>query len=650
MALYDHLGAHPEDRDGTGGTRFAVWAPNAEAVSVICDGNGWTPGADELWGSPGGVWEGFVPGFGRGDRYKFAVRTRTGELLEKSDPFAFHAERPPATASVCWDLSRHRWEDAAWVDRRRDTDWLKAPVSVYEAHLGSWRRPKDGRRFFSYHELAAALCDHCETYGFTHLELMPITEFPFDGSWGYQATGYFAPTSRFGTPDDFMSFVDVCHRRGVGVIIDWVPAHFPTDRHSLARFDGTCLYEHADPRQGYHPDWNTLIFNYGRDEVRRFLTASARFWIEKYHIDGLRVDAVASMLYLDYSRKAGEWVPNKYGGRENLEAIDFLKELNVELHRDFPGVLTIAEESTSWGGVSHPTYNGGLGFSLKWDMGWMNDTLRYFHREPLYRSYHQGELTFRSVYQFSENYMLPLSHDEVVHGKGALLDKMPGDVWQKFANLRLLYANQWLNPGKKLLFMGCELAQWTEWNHDAQLDWALEGQPYHDGVRRFLGDLNHLYKARPALHATDCDPAGFRWVTGDDAARSALAFLRRTADGSKNLLCAFNFTPVPRPDYRLGVPVAGYYKEVLNSDAGIYQGGNVGNQGGVYSEAVPAHGFEHSILANLPPLAAVVFDALTGQAVPPRPAKAPTSPDRPVSPDRQGGDPSPTPPPPAAKR
>ncbi|MEM9702644.1 MAG: 1,4-alpha-glucan branching protein GlgB, partial [Planctomycetota bacterium] len=537
MALYDHLGAHPEDRDGSSGTRFAVWAPNAESVSVICDGNGWTPGADDLWGSSSGVWEGFVPGFGRGDRYKYAIRTRSGELLEKSDPFAFHAEHPPQTASVCWDLSRHRWEDAAWIDHRRDTDWLRAPISVYEVHLGSWKRPTDGRRYFSYHELAEQLCDHCEQYGFTHLELMPIAEYPFDGSWGYQATGYFAPTSRFGTPDDFMRFVDTCHQRSIGVMIDWVPAHFPTDAHSLARFDGTCLYEHADPRQGYHPDWNTLIFNYGRDEVRRFLTASARFWIEKYHIDGLRVDAVASMLYLDYSRKSGEWVPNKYGGRENLEAIDFLKELNVELHRDFPGVLTIAEESTSWGGVSHPTYNGGLGFSFKWDMGWMNDTLRYIEREPLYRSYHHNELTFRSVYQFSENYMLPLSHDEVVHGKSALLDKMPGDIWQKFANLRLLYAYQWLVPGKKLLFMGCELAQWDEWNHDGTLDWALEGQPYHDGIRRFLGDLNHLYKSRLALHGTDCDPAGYQWVSGDDANRSILSFVRRTADGSHHLLC-----------------------------------------------------------------------------------------------------------------
>ena len=641
MALYDHLGAHPEERDRVSGTRFAVWAPNAAAVSVVCDGNGWTPGADGLWGSESGVWEGFVGGFGRGDRYKYAVRTRTGELLEKSDPFAFFAEHPPQTASVCWDLARHRWDDAGWVARRAETDWLKAPVSVYEVHLASWKRPKDGRRYLSYHELAAALCDHCDTYGFTHLELMPITEFPFDGSWGYQATGYFAPTSRFGTPDDFMNFVDVCHARGIGVIIDWVPAHFPTDAHSLARFDGTCLYEHADPRQGYHPDWNTLIFNYGRDEVRKFLTASARFWIEKYHIDGLRVDAVASMLYLDYSRRAGEWIPNKYGGRENLEAIDFLKELNVELHRDFPGVLTIAEESTSWGGVSHPTYNGGLGFSLKWDMGWMNDTLRYLERDPLHRKYHQGEVTFRSVYQFSENYMLPLSHDEVVHGKKSLLSKMPGDVWQKFANLRLLYANQWLSPGKKLVFMGDELAQWTEWNHDRELDWALEGQPYHDGVRRFLGDLNHLYKRRPALHATDCDPAGFRWVSGDDAANSVLAFVRQTPDDRERLLCAFNFTPVPRPDYQIGVPAAGFYKEVLNSDAEIYEGGNVGNQGGVYSEAEPAHGYGHSVRVSLPPLGAVVFEALTGPSAPPRlpkpaaaspAATAPAAPQTPANP------------------
>ena len=622
MALYDHLGAHPEERDGVSGARFAVWAPNAEAVSVMCDGNGWTPGADALWGSESGVWGGFVGGFGRGDRYKYAIRTRTGEVLQKSDPFAFYAEHPPRTASVCWDLSRHRWEDADWIERRRGTDWLTAPVSVYEVHLASWRRPKDGRRYLDYHELADALCAHCETYGFTHLELMPITEFPFDGSWGYQATGYFAPTSRFGTPDDFMHFVDVCHARGVGVIIDWVPAHFPTDAHSLARFDGTCLYEHADPRQGYHPDWNTLIFNYGRDEVRKFLTASARFWIEKYHIDGLRVDAVASMLYLDYSRRAGEWIPNKYGGRENLEAIDFLKELNVELHRDFPGVMTIAEESTSWGGVSHPTYNGGLGFSFKWDMGWMNDTLRYLERDPLHRKYHQGEVTFRAVYQFAENYMLPLSHDEVVHGKHSLLSKMPGDHWQKFANLRLLFANQWLNPGKKLVFMGDELAQWTEWNHDAELDWALEGQPYHDGVRRLLGDLNRFYKSRPALHATDCDPAGFRWVSGDDAANSVISFVRQTADERQRLICAFNFTPVPRPDYALGVPAAGFYKEVLNTDAKIYGGGNVGNQGGVYSEAEPMHGHPHSIRANLPPLAAVVFEALTGAAAPPRPAAA----------------------------
>ena len=621
MALYDHLGAHPEERDGVSGTRFAVWAPNAEAVSVTCDGNGWTVGADPLWGSESGVWEGFVGGFGRGDRYKYAVRTRSGETLQKSDPFAFYAEHPPRTASVCWDLTRHRWEDHGWLERRRETDWLTAPVSVYEVHLGSWRRPKDGRRYLDYHELADALCAHCETYGFTHLELMPITEFPFDGSWGYQATGYFAPTSRFGTPDDFMHFVDVCHARGIGVIVDWVPAHFPTDAHSLARFDGTCLYEHADPRQGYHPDWNTLIFNYGRDEVRKFLTASARFWIEKYHIDGLRVDAVASMLYLDYSRRAGEWVPNKYGGRENLEAIDFLKELNVELHRDFPGVMTIAEESTSWGGVSHPTYNGGLGFSLKWDMGWMNDTLRYLERDPLHRKYHQGEVTFRAVYQFAENYMLPLSHDEVVHGKKSLLSKMPGDNWQKFANLRLLFANQWLQPGKKLVFMGDELAQWTEWNHDAELDWALEGQPYHDGVRRLLGDLNQLYKSRPALHATDCDPGGFRWVSGDDAANSVIAFVRRTADDRQRLICAFNFTPVPRPDYALGVPAAGFYKEVLNTDAKIYEGGNLGNQGGVYSEPQPMHGHPHSIAVNLPPLAAVVFEALTGAAAPARPAK-----------------------------
>ncbi len=617
--MYRSQGAHPTEIDGVKGTRFAVWAPNAVEVSVVCDGNGWTPGNDKLWGSDNGVWSGFIKGFGHGDRYKYAIRSRTGELLEKADPVAFFAEHPPATASVCWDLSRYQWHDSDWMKTRAETDWHHKPISVYEVHIGSWRRPKDGRKYYSYYELSRMLVDYAHEMGYTHIQLMPITEYPFDGSWGYQATGYFAPTSRYGTPDDFMAFVDYCHQSGVGVIIDWVPAHFPTDSHALGRFDGTCCYEHSDPRQGFHPDWNTLIFNYGRSEVRDFLASSARFWIDTYHVDGLRVDAVASMLYLDYSRKEGEWIPNKFGGRENLEAIQFVKDLNVDLHGQYPGILTIAEESTSWGGVSHPVYNGGLGFNMKWDMGWMNDTLRYMHRDPVHRGHHQNELSFRMVYAFTENFMLPLSHDEVVHGKGALLSQMPGDYWQQFANLRMLYAYQYTMPGKKLLFMGSEFGMWTEWHHDGELDWALFGQKYHDGLRRFVGDLNHFYRTHPALYEADFEPGGFRWIQADDWQQSCYAYTRLASDGEENLVVALNFTPVPRHDYRLGVEEPGFYKEALNSDAAIYGGGNVGNQGGVYSDDIPCHGRTHSISVTIPPLGVVVFKR-TGPK--PTPSKA----------------------------
>lgn len=605
--MYRQLGAHPTIHDGIKGTRFAVWAPNASEVSVLCDANNWTAGKDHLHGSDSGIWSAFVPGVTHGDAYKYGVRTSWGELLEKSDPVAFYAEQPPKTASVVYDLSGHEWGDEQWMQRRRQTDWLREPISVYEVHLGSWKRPDDGRRYLSYRELAHQLVDYAKGLGYTHLQLMPISEYPFDGSWGYQATGYFAPTSRFGTPHDFMYFVDYCHQQGVGVLIDWVPAHFPTDGHALGRFDGTCLYEHADPRKGAHPDWNTLIFNYGRNEVRDFLLSSARFMLDQYHVDGLRVDAVASMLYLDYSREDGEWLPNQFGGRENLEAIDFLKEMNTQLHGDFPGILTIAEESTAWGGVSRPVYTGGLGFSMKWDMGWMNDTLHYVQRDPIFRSHHQGELSFRMVYAFTENFVLPLSHDEVVHGKRSLLSQMPGDHWQQFANLRLLYGYQYSMPGKKLLFMGGELAQWTEWNHDAELDWALEGHQFHDGIRRFIGDLNRLYRDYPALYANDFEGEGFRWIQCDDADNCVFAFIRYSQNRESFVVVLMNFTPVPRDDYRVGVPAATDYIEILNSDAAIYGGSNVGNAGLVRPDPTPSHGFDQSISVKLPPLAALIF-------------------------------------------
>jgi 1,4-alpha-glucan branching enzyme len=600
--MYRTLGAHPDVVDGAVGTRFAVWAPNAVEVSVVCNVNGWKAGQNRLWGSDSGIWSGFVPGVKHGDVYKYILRTHDGRYLEKSDPVAFYAEVPPHSASIVYQLPDFPWQDGAWMHKRAHTNSFEQPIAIYEVHLGSWKRPKDGRRYLNYRELARELVDYMHEMGYTHLQLMPLCEFPFDGSWGYQTTGYFAPTSRFGTPEDFMHFVDYCHQAGVGVIIDWVPAHFPCDGHALGHFDGTALYEHSDPRQGMHPDWGTYIFNYGRQEVRDFLMSSARFWLETYHVDGLRVDAVASMLYLDYSRKAGEWIPNRYGGRENLEAIQFIKDLNVHLHGAFPGILTVAEESTAWGGVSAPVYNGGLGFSMKWDMGWMNDTLRYLRHEPVHRKFHQNELSFRMVYAFTENFILPLSHDEVVHGKRSLISQMPGDYWQQFANLRLLFGYQYTMPGKKLLFMGGEFGQWTEWNYDSELDWALFGHKYHDSLRRYVGDLNRVYRSEPALYEIDFKPEGFRWIQADDYRNSVYAYYRIAKDPNQIVVVVENFTPVPRQKYRVGVPRAGCYREIINSDAAIYGGGNIGNAGAVYTEPIPAHGHAQSLSLTLPPL------------------------------------------------
>jgi 1,4-alpha-glucan branching enzyme len=628
--LYRHLGAHVDVVDGIAGTRFAVWAPNAREVSVLCDQNSWMHGRNWLNSSDNGVWWGFIPGVNVGNPYKFSIRTQIGHLIQKSDPYAFFCEVPPKSASVVYDLSGYAWQDDGWLRKRDATNWYEQPVAIYEVNLGSWKKPEDGRQYYTYRELAPMLVDYVRDLGYSHIELMPITEHPFDGSWGYQTTGYFAPTSRFGDPHDLMYFIDYCHQAGLGVIADWVPAHFPTDGHSLGSFDGTCCYEHSDPRQGFHPDWGTLIFNYGRSEVRDFLLSSARFWIEQYHMDGLRVDAVASMLYLDYSRKPGEWVPNAFGGRENLEAIQFLKDMNVELHRDFPGVLTLAEESTAWGGVSRPVYTGGLGFGMKWDMGWMNDTLRYLHHEPVHRAYHQNELSFRMVYAFTENFILPLSHDEVVHGKRSLLSQMPGDYWQQFANLRLLYGYQYTMPGKKLLFMGGEIAQWTEWNHQSELDWALVGQQYHDGVHQLVTDLNALYRKEPALHQLDMQAEGFRWISCDDWQNSIYAYVRYSKNPQDFVVVVLNMTPVPRHNYRIGVPKPGFYAEIMNTDAGLYGGGNVGNAGGVYSEIGAMHGQGQNIALTLPPLGMLVLKPIVSAK--PLPATASASSTRTASP------------------
>ncbi len=609
--LYERLGAHiGRDEDGREGTAFAVWAPDARAVDVVGDFNGWQAGRTPL-SSRGvsGIWEGFVPGIGRGELYKYRIEGRAGQVQQKADPYGFLHETPPHTASIVWDLD-YAWGDAEWMRTRGERNGLGAPMSIYEVHLGSWRRvPEEGERSLGYREMAPLLAAHVRKLGFTHVELLPVMEHPFAGSWGYQVTGYFAPTHRFGTPQDLMFLIDYLHREGIGVILDWVPAHFPTDAHGLGDFDGTHLYEHADPRKGFHPDWRSYIFNYGRHEVRSFLLSSAMFWLDRYHADGLRVDGVASMLYLDYSRDEGEWIPNEHGGRENTEATSLLRQVNEAVYAAHPDVATIAEESTSWPMVSRPTYVGGLGFGLKWDMGWMHDTLRYLERDPLYRRYHHNEITFRSLYAFHENFVLPLSHDEVVHGKGSLINKMPGDRWQKFANLRLLFGSMFAQPGKKLLFMGSELAQWREWNHDSSLDWHLEEEPPHAGIGRLLADLNRLYRDEPALHARDTDPSGFAWIDGSDADHSILSFLRLGGEGEAPILVVLNFTPVVRYDHRVGVPLEGHWEEVLNTDAEAYGGSGVGNLGRVVAEARSMHGRPASMAITLPPLAAVFFRA-----------------------------------------
>jgi 1,4-alpha-glucan branching enzyme len=604
LDLHDKLGAHPTVQGGEPGVHFAVWAPAAEAVSVIGDWNQWDGNAHRLRPKEGsGIWQGFVPGVEVGDRYKFRIWPSGGSrALDKSDPFAFHAEVAPATASIVWNLD-FEWKDDAWMRRRAERNASDAPISIYEVHLGSWRRESDGR-IPSYREIAGPLAEHVRRLGFTHVELLPVMEHPFYGSWGYQVTGFFAPTSRYGTPQDLMYLIEVLHQNGIGVILDWVPSHFVSDEHGLGRFDGTALYEHADPRQGFHPDWGTYIFNYGRLEVRSFLLSSAMYWLDRYHADGLRVDAVASMLYLDYSRKQGEWIPNVHGGRENLEAIEFLRRLNDAVARRHPDTRTYAEESTAWPGVSRPADAGGLGFGLKWDMGWMHDTLRHFGRDPIHRHYHHRELSFRMVYAFTENFVLPLSHDEVVHGKRSLLGRMPGDDWQRLANLRLLYAYQFAQPGKKLLFMGCELGSDREWSHDAELDWELLEREDRAGLLRWLSDLNRLYAEEPALHEQDFEQAGFEWIDCNDDRNGTLSFLRRPRSG-KPVLVVCNFTPQVLRNFRVGVPQGGSWEELLNGDAHVYGGSDQGNLGRVEATPVPWHGRPESLVITLPPLSAV---------------------------------------------
>ncbi|HSZ07191.1 MAG TPA: 1,4-alpha-glucan branching protein GlgB [Steroidobacteraceae bacterium] len=603
--LFDQFGCRLA-ADGSG-AHFRVWAPNAAEVSVVGDWNGWNAGADRLAprSDESGIWEGLVPGARHGQPYKYRIVSRAGGFtVEKADPFGVLCELPPATASRVWTLE-YTWNDAAWMSSRAPRNALDAPMSIYELHAGSWRR-KDGN-FLNYRELAHALADYLDELGFTHVELMPVTEHPFYGSWGYQTTGYFAPTARYGTPQDLMYFVDHLHQRGIGVILDWVPSHFPADQHGLAYFDGTHLYEHADPRQGFHPEWNSAIFNLGRNEVRSFLVSSALFWFEKYHIDGLRVDAVASMLYLDYARKEGEWIPNRFGGRENLEAIDFLRILNHSVYRDYPGVAMIAEESTAWPMVSRPPDMGGLGFGLKWNMGWMHDTLAYMKQDPIHRKYHHGELTFSLIYAFNENFVLPLSHDEVVYGKGSLIGKMPGDDWQMFANLRTLFGYMWAHPGKKLLFMGGEFAQRREWTHEGELEWWVSELPGHSGVKRLIGDLNRVYRRELALHQIDFSPEGFEWVDVGNAEMSIIAFLRKSAGRAAPLLVVCNFTPVPRANFLIGVPARGIWREIINTDAREYGGSGWGNLGGVESVPVGAHGRVESINLNLPPLSTLIL-------------------------------------------
>ena len=604
--LWKCMGAHVRELGGVDGCAFAVWAPNAYRVSVVGDFNDWD-GRVHPMRNHNGVWEIFIPGVSTGVHYKFELVGAEGNLFNKSDPFAFFSQHGPETASITYDLDNYLWKDEDWLKKRSETDPYHGPMSVYEVHLGSWkRRFEEENRYLTYLELADELVDYVADMGYTHIELMPVAEFPFDGSWGYQVCGYFAPTSRFGSPDEFREFVDRCHQRGIGVIVDWVPAHFPKDAHGLGRFDETALYEHADPRQGEHADWGTLIFNFGRNEVRNFLISNAMYWLQEFHIDGLRVDAVASLLYLDYSREDGEWVPNQFGGRENLEAIEFLKQLNQVCYEEHPGIMTIAEESTAFPGVSRPVDTGGLGFGFKWNMGWMNDSLTYMSHEPIHRKYHHGVATFSMIYAYHENYVLVLSHDEVVHGKGSMVQKMPGDRWQQMANLRMFYAWMFAHPGKKLLFQGLDFGQSEEWNHDQSLPWHLLEYAEHEGMRNLVRDLNHLYTAEPALHELDHEPGGFEWIDHNDAKHSLFSFVRKSQSG-EIIVAAVNATPVPREGYRLGVIEPGFYEEILNSDSELYGGSNVGSGGGIPAQDIEAHGKPWSIQVSIPPLATVWF-------------------------------------------
>jgi 1,4-alpha-glucan branching enzyme len=607
--LQEKLGSHIIHGENEEGVQFSVWAPNAKNVSVIGDFNGWDKQSHRLQPrGVSGIWEGSIPGVRKGDNYKYHIHSHSqGYRVDKSDPFAFFSEIPPKTASVVWDLD-YGWNDQEWMDKRSENNNPESAMAVYEMHLGSWMRVvEENNRPLSYQELAHRLPIYLQETGFTHVEFLPVMEHPFYGSWGYQTTSYFAPTARYGTPQDLMYLIDQLHQHGIGVILDWVPSHFPTDEHSLGYFDGTHLFEHADPRQGFHQDWKSFIFNYGRTEVRSFLISSAMFWLEKYHVDGLRVDAVASMLYLDYARKDGEWIPNQYGGKENIEAIDFLRRLNRVIYQRFPDVQTVAEESTSWPMVSRPTYVGGLGFGLKWDMGWMHDTLEYMSKDPIHRTFHHNSLTFRLLYAFHENFMLPLSHDEVVYGKGSLIRKMPGDDWQKFANLRLLLGYMYAQPGKKLLFMGGEFGQWDEWYHETSLAWHLLEYPLHSGLNHWIKDLNQLYKTEPCLHETDFEPSGFEWIDCNDSQQSTLSLLRKGKSNESYLVTACNFTPVVRHAYRLGVPREGFWIEVLNSDSSLYGGSGLGNLGGVQARKRPMHGRDYSLEITLPALSIVFF-------------------------------------------
>ena len=608
--LYKKLGAHLTSKDSVEGVYFAVWAPNAREVSVIGDFNGWNKSANKLgarWDSSG-IWEGFIPNVNKGSVYKYHIISHHKNYsVDKKDPYAFYSEQPPKTASIVWDLD-YQWHDSAWMRNRKNNNALNAPYSIYEVHLGSWSRVfEENNRYLTYRELATKLVDYVKEMGFTHVEIMPVMEHPFYGSWGYQTVGYYAPSNRYGTPQDFMYLIDCMHQNDIGVILDWVPSHFPTDEHGLAYFDGTHLYEHGDPKKGYHPDWKCYIFNNGRREIREFLISSAMFWLEQYHVDGLRVDAVASMLYLDYSRENGQWAPNKYGGRENLESIEFIQKLNQAVYEFHPDIQIIAEESTAWGNVSRPVADGGLGFGMKWNMGWMHDTLEYFKKDPIYRKYHQNELTFSMLYSYTENFLLSLSHDEVVHGKGSLLTKMPCDDWQKFANLRLLYGYMFAHPGKKLLFMGAEFAQRDEWYHEKSLDWHLLQYDSHKGIQKLVKDLNHIYKKEKAFFKHDFDFKGFEWIDAGDWEKSILNFVRKSGISDEDILVSCNFTPAPHLNYRVGVTQKGFWEEILNSDSKIYGGSGMGNLGGVEAEKVSAHGKDHSIKLTLPPLSVLYF-------------------------------------------